>query len=88
MQRTKAGRMAPSDTEVAGVLRVLETAGGPMHRDTLATMLGLTAPSLRTRLAALRRVLNVEGYPVIDVDADGVTMMLDSSLLQEQFDLT
>src|SRR5699024_2150357 len=87
MQRTRAGRMAPTDADVAGVVRVLEAAGGRVHRDTLATTLGLTAHGLRTRLVALRRVLNVEGYPVIDVDADGVTMVLDASLLQEQFDL-
>ena len=38
-------------------------------------------------LATLRRVLNVDGYPVIELDPDGVTVVLDRELLREQFEL-
>jgi hypothetical protein len=38
-------------------------------------------------LTALRRVLNVDGYPVIDVDPDQETVTLDATLPREQFDL-
>jgi hypothetical protein len=32
-----------------------------------------------------QRLLNVEQYPVVDRDADGVTILLDLDLLKEQF---
>ena len=33
----------------------------------------------------VQRLLNVEGYPVLRVDADGATLILDEGLLREQF---
>jgi hypothetical protein len=33
----------------------------------------------------VQRLLNVEGYPVLRVDADGSTVVLDEALLREQF---
>ncbi len=48
-------------------------------------MLGVPAAALP--LATLGRVLNVEGYQVIWLDADGQTVRLDEALLREQFDL-
>jgi hypothetical protein len=42
---------------------------------------------LRGAIAQVQRLLNVEGYAVLRVDADGVTLILDVPLLREQFDL-
>jgi hypothetical protein len=38
-------------------------------------------------LPIMQRVLNVEGYQVLSMDVDGVTMVLDRALLAEQFGL-
>jgi hypothetical protein len=38
-------------------------------------------------LSALQRLLNVDGYEVVGYDPDGVTVVLDRTLLQEQFRL-
>jgi hypothetical protein len=36
-------------------------------------------------LAGLRRLLNVEGYQVVSMDADGRTIVLDEPLWRTQF---
>jgi hypothetical protein len=33
----------------------------------------------------VQRLLNVEGYAVLRVDADGATLILDDALLREQY---
>ena len=46
--------------------------------------------SLRTRGAqstALQRLLNVDGYPVLRLSADGAHAELDATLLVERFEL-
>ena len=40
---------------------------------------------LRGAVLHVQRLLNVEGYPVLRVDADGATVILDEALLREQF---
>ena len=65
----------------------LESGGGRAHRDTLASAAGVPASAFAGLLASFRRVLNVEGYSVIELDADGVTVLLDVALLREQFHL-
>ena len=41
--------------------------------------------TLRGAVLHAQRLLNVEGYPVLRVDADGATVILDEALLREQF---
>ena len=36
-------------------------------------------------LSVLKRLLNVEGYEVLSLDADGHTLLLDVDLLKTQF---
>ncbi len=86
-QRARAGRRALGDDVVAAVLRVLLARGGRAHRETVAAAAGVPVGGLEPRLAALRRLLNVEGYTVVGEDADGVTIVLDEKLLAEQFEL-
>jgi hypothetical protein len=86
-RRGITGRHPVDDAVTAAVVSALIAGGGRAHRDTLASAAGIPASTLAGLLAALRRVLNVDGYPVIDVDPDQVTVMLDEGLLREQFRL-
>ena len=86
-QRTRAGRHALADTQVAAALATLLDGAGRVHRDTLASALDIPATSFGNVLAALGRLLNVDSYPVIALDPDGVTVRLDETLLREQFEL-
>jgi hypothetical protein len=42
---------------------------------------------LRGAVLHVQRLLNVEGYPVLRVDANGATLLLDEVLLREQYGL-
>ncbi|MFD0821909.1 hypothetical protein ACFQ0D_27140, partial [Micromonospora zhanjiangensis] len=55
---------------------------------TLATRAGIPAHRIQPTVTALRRLLQVEGYPVLTLDADGRTAKLDVDLLVEQFGLS
>ena len=54
----------------------------------VAAALGVPTPRLGMALSNLRRLLNVEGYPVVGMDADGRTVVLDEALWRQQFGLT
>ncbi|MEQ4519557.1 BREX-2 system phosphatase PglZ [Pseudarthrobacter sp. B907] len=86
-QRTRAGRRALSDSRVGDLLSVLAKYSGRIHRDSLASAGGVSVAELTSELAALRRLLNVEGYQVLTQDSDGVTVVLDGGLMAEQFGL-
>jgi hypothetical protein len=83
-QREAAGRQALDDESLAMFLAVLDRADGVAPPAVLADALGLTASRLRTKLEALRRMLNVDGYPVVTIEADG-TARLNRDLLATQF---
>ena len=87
VQRRRAGRHALAHQEVVASLTALLDRGGRAHRDTLAIALGVPASSVTTMLAALTRLMNVDGYPVVSMDPDGVTVRLDEPLLRDQFEL-
>lgn len=80
-----SGRHPIEDETVRAIVTSLVAGGGRAHRDTIAVAAGVPASSLPGVLASLRRLLNIDGYAVIDLDADGVTVVLDTSLLREQF---
>lgn len=86
-RRSLAGRHPVDDIVVATIIDTLAAGGGRAHRDTLAAQLGIAAYTFSGLLTTLRRVLNVDGYPVLDTDPDGVTVVLDTGLLRDQFDL-
>ncbi|MBZ2195402.1 BREX-2 system phosphatase PglZ [Occultella gossypii] len=86
-QRKRAGRGALGDDVVRTLLTTLADRGGRAHRETLAGLVGSSLPAVESTLAALRRLLNVEGYAVLSDDADGVTVVLDEALLRDQFEL-
>lgn len=84
-QKSRYGARAAADETVRTVLNVLLAQSGRAHRDTLAAAAGIPAIRLPGALAALRRQLNVEGYDVLSVDVDDVTVVLDVPLLRQQF---
>lgn len=84
-QKARYGARAASDDFVRAALTVLLRQSGRAHRDTVAAAAGIPGMSISGALVTLRRQLNVEGYDVIVVDADEVTVILDAGLLRQQF---
>lgn len=86
-QKTMARKAAEgADELVSAALRVLLTHNGRAHQNTVAVAVGVQAGAMSQVLATIRRMLNVDGYAVIETDADG-TIRLDKPLLHEQFAL-
>jgi hypothetical protein len=84
-QTRLAGRAAPSAEQVRAVLLALLAA--PERRINMSQLSDSADGPARARgaFAMLQRVLNVDGYPVLGLDVDGVTAVLDENLLREQF---
>jgi hypothetical protein len=68
-------------------LMVLDERGGTILRPALAQKLG--EPELRVPglIAAVRRILNVDGYAVLSVDDTSGSVVLNRQLLEVQFEL-
>ena len=86
-QRKRSERGAATDDQVARVLTALDRRGGTMTRAALARALDMHLARLATVLAAVRRLLNVEGYPVLAVDDASDSVVLDRAMLATQFDV-
>lgn len=84
-QAARAGRRRPADTVVAAVLRALVARGNRAHRDTLAAEAGIAAHAVEPTVAAIKRIVNVDGYAVLEDDADRVSVKLDVALMRDQF---
>lgn len=86
-QLEQAGRAAPTQEKLRSFLQALDERGGTMLRAALAQKLG--EPELRMPgiVAAVRRVLNVEGYSVLSVDEASGSVVLNRQLLEVQFEL-
>jgi hypothetical protein len=85
-QRKRAQRVTLSDQQIGSLLRHLVAApGNRIDQSTASIALGVPLVQLNGALPMAQRLLNVEQYPVVDRDADGVTILLDLDLLKEQF---
>jgi hypothetical protein len=85
-QKKIAGRVSVTDDQVRSLLSALLAA--PQHRlapTAAATALQVAPVLLRGAVLHVQRLLNVEGYAVLRVDADGATLILDDVLLREQY---
>jgi len=85
-QKKVAGRVSVTDDQVRGLLDALVEASG--HRlvpAQAAAALAVSPVMLRGAVLHVQRLLNVEGYPVLRIDADGSTVILDEVMLREQF---
>ncbi|NUU18464.1 BREX-2 system phosphatase PglZ [Cellulomonas humilata] len=86
-QRRHSGRHPLDDGVVQAFVLGAIRRGGRAHRYTLAAEAGVATPLVAGTIVSLRRLLNVDMYPVIKEDEDGVTLVLDAALLRQQFDL-
>jgi hypothetical protein len=85
-QKKIAGRVSVTDDQMRALLDALLRASGQRLVPALAaTALAVSPVTLRGAVLHAQRLLNVEGYPVLRVDADGATVILDEALLREQF---
>jgi len=87
-QKKLGGRAVPPDDAIRAMLAALSEQGGKMTLAALARKMQLPSFRLRSLLAAVQRVLNVEGYPILNKDEASDTVELNSGLLCRQFDLT
>ena len=58
-----------------------------MTRAALAQRMGIPAYRLVQLVAATRRLLNVDGIQVLDVEDASETVILNQALLQQQFEV-
>jgi hypothetical protein len=85
-QRTIAGRLSVSDERVRDLLAAMLAApSGRLAPGQAAAALEVPLAALRGAVLHVQRLLNIEGYAVLRVDADGATVILDEVLLREQF---
>lgn len=82
-------RLAPADKAVAAAIDALDAAGGKLSPGAVATAAqAATGKSQRNpaRFATmLERLLNIDGYPVLQLIESGRTVQLDGALLTQQF---
>ncbi|MBK9410366.1 MAG: hypothetical protein IPN47_20430 [Gemmatimonadetes bacterium] len=87
MQRELAGRVAPRDEQMRALLETLERHNGRASRPAVASALALSELRVRGVFAGARRVLNVEGFAVLEEEASTGTLTLNRELLRVQFGL-
>ena len=86
-QHAAAGRMAPREEVVRAALEVLLGRGGRIDRKAMAVSLRQPEFRIRSQLAAMERVLNVDGYQVIREVQETGEIQIDRRLLLKQFEL-
>ena len=86
-QLSLAGRVAPSAEIIRKTLEAIEERGGSVLLVALSSRTGVPEFRLPGILSSLRRILNVEGYPVLSIDDSSGTVRLNRELLKSQFDL-
>ncbi|HUP68596.1 MAG TPA: BREX-2 system phosphatase PglZ [Acidimicrobiales bacterium] len=88
LQREAAARAQLPDDRVRSVLKALDRRGNVASVAALAADSGIPSTRLPGFLAVLARVLNVDGYAVLDVDATAGEVRLSVPLLVQQFELS
>lgn len=86
-QKRLGGRAVPGDETFVRFLGALDRRGGKLTAAALARTLEYPPVRLRGLLAVLQRVLNIDGYPVLNRDDASDLIELDRDLLLKQFDL-
>jgi hypothetical protein len=84
--KKSTGRVSITDVQVKALLEALLAA--PSYRlspSAAASALGVSPVLLRGAVLQAQQLLNIDGYPVIRIDADGATVILDGALLAEQY---
>jgi hypothetical protein len=86
VHKKRTGRVSITDDQVRALLEALLAA--PSYRlapSAAASALGVSPVLLRGAVLQAQQLLNIDGYPVVRVDADGATVILDGTLLAEQY---
>lgn len=86
-QRQRAAGARLQDERIRLILQALEAQNGRASSGSLAQATGIPPTRLPGAVAALRQLLNVEGYPVLRTDDEAGTVVLDRALLETQFEL-
>lgn len=86
-QMKKAGRLAPSVDKMRHILTALDERGGTILMQALFQRLGEPELRMPGLVAAVRSVLNVEGYAILSFDAASGSVVLNRQLLEVQFEL-
>jgi len=86
-QKQMGARTALDDDRVRRFLEALDARGGRMTRAAMARTLDIPRMRFPGILAALRRLLNVDGYSILDVDENSDMVSLDKRLLFTQFEI-
>lgn len=85
-QAKLAGRVTVDETAIGLFIDALASASGSrMQMATAAVVIRVPPARMRGAVAQLQKLLNVEGYAVLR--SDGSELVLDVSLLREQFGL-
>lgn len=85
--QARAGRIPVSDQQLRELLSLLARGQGTAMTGTIVQKLGIPRIRLRGFLAAVQKLLNVDGYPVLKVDREAETVKLDQDSLRTQFEL-
>lgn len=89
LQRGATGVRAPlAEDRVRAVLSALHRRGGVASFAILSTEAGVPAGRLAGFLTHLARLLNVDGYAVLEVDSPAGEARLSLPLLAQQFEIT
>ena len=86
-QKKLAQRGYPGDDIFKHLLANLDARGGKLTTAALARAIGYATVRLPGLLSLAQRLFNVDGYPVISVDAQSDTVQLEKQLLLVQFGL-
>jgi len=87
LQRRSAARLIRGDDAIRALLDALDEAGGALTRRSVAQRVGLPEIRLAGFLEGVRRVLNLDGYEVLEIDEESDSIRLNLELLLTQFDL-
>jgi hypothetical protein len=87
-QVKQAGRSAPVVDKIRRFLSALDERGGTILRQALAQKLGEPELRIPGLIAAMQRILNVDGYPVLSLDDTSGSVLLNRQLVEVQFELS
>lgn len=85
--RARVGRLPITEEELTALLKLLDRSSGQVMHSVVVRE--LNKPELRMRgfLSAAQRLLNVDGYPILQLNRESQTITLDIRALKIQFDL-
>ncbi len=87
VQKKLAGRVRIDEALLQRLLTTLVSRGGSMTAPALAGAIGVPEHRLPGLLAVMQRLLNVEGYAILDRQDASNTVVLNVPLLRKQFEL-